>query len=121
MTRFTGYEEKEIIGKHYLALIRQDMRDEVARFFNRQIKERMRNTYSEYPAIKKDGSEVWVGQNTQLIIENEKIIGFQAVSRDITERRRLQRELKESEERYRELSIIDDLTQLFNSRYFTIN
>lgn len=118
MTRFTGYEEKEIIGKHYLALIRQDMRDEVDRFFNRQIKERMKNTYSEYPVIKKDGSEVWVGQNTQLIIENEKIIGFQAVSRDITERRRLQRELKESEERYRELSIIDDLTQLYNSRYF---
>jgi diguanylate cyclase (GGDEF)-like protein len=76
--------------------------------------------YSEYSIIKKDGGELWVGQNTQLIVEDGNIIGFQAVSCDITERKRLEKELteRESEERYRELSIIDDLTQLYNSRYF---
>ena len=87
-------------------------------FFGLQIKSGIRNTYSEYPVIKKDGSEIWLGQNTQLIIEDGNVVGFQAVSRDITERRRLEKELKESEERYRELSIIDDLTQLYNSRHF---
>jgi diguanylate cyclase (GGDEF)-like protein len=45
-------------------------------------------------------------------------VAFHAVCRDITERRRLEQELKESEERYRELSIVDDLTQLYNSRHF---
>jgi diguanylate cyclase (GGDEF)-like protein/PAS domain S-box-containing protein len=116
--RITGYEEEEIIGKNYASLLRADMREEAIRFFGLQIKSGIRNTYSEYPVIKKDGSEIWLGQNTQLIIEDGKITGFQAVSRDITERRRLEKELKESEERYRELSIIDDLTQLYNSRYF---
>jgi diguanylate cyclase (GGDEF)-like protein/PAS domain S-box-containing protein len=118
MIRITGYEEKEIIGKNYLTMVHPDMREDAAKLFNRQFAEKIKNSYSEYPIIKKDGSEIWVGQNTQLIFENGKIIGFQAVSRDITERRRLQKELKESEERYRELSIIDDLTQLYNSRYF---
>jgi diguanylate cyclase (GGDEF)-like protein len=74
--------------------------------------------YSEYSIIKKDGGELWVGQNTQLIVEDGNIIGFQAVSCYITEHKRLEKELTESEERYREQSIIDDLTQLYNYRYF---
>ncbi|MDI6743694.1 MAG: diguanylate cyclase, partial [Smithella sp.] len=116
--RILGYDEKEILGKSYLSLVRPDMREEALQFFGRQIKNGIRNTYSEYPVVKKDGSEIWLGQNTQLIMEDGNVKGFQAVSRDVTERRRLERELKASEERYRELSIVDDLTQLYNSRHF---
>ncbi|MCX5823725.1 MAG: diguanylate cyclase [Deltaproteobacteria bacterium] len=38
--------------------------------------------------------------------------------RDITDRRRIEEALRDSENRYRELSIVDDLTQLYNSRHF---
>lgn len=38
--------------------------------------------------------------------------------RDTTDRKRMEEELRDSEQRYRELSIVDDLTQLYNSRYF---
>lgn len=116
--RISWYEEEEIMGKHYLSLLRPDIRDEAANFFRNQINERIKNTYSEYPVIRKDSSEIWVGQNTQLIFENGQVIGFQAVSRDITEQRRLEEELKKSEEKYRELSTIDGLTGLYNSRHF---
>ncbi len=116
--RITGYEEKEIIGKHYPKFIRPDMRDEAMKFFGRQFVKEIQNTYSEYPVIAKDGHEVWLGQNTQLIVENGRVIGFQAVARDITDRKRMEKELRDSEERYRELSIIDDLSQLYNSRHF---
>ncbi len=116
--RITKYDEEEVIGMHYPDLIRPDMRDEAIRFFGRQFVKGLQNTYSEYPIITKDGHEVWLGQNTQPIVENGNVTGFQAVSRDITDRKRLEAELKESEERYRELSIVDDLTGLYNSRNF---
>jgi diguanylate cyclase (GGDEF)-like protein/PAS domain S-box-containing protein len=116
--RITGYEEEELIGKHFPTLIHKDSRDEAIKFFGRQFVKGLQNTYSEYPIIAKDGREVWLGQNTQLIMENGKFTGFQAVSRDITERKRLEKDLKNSEEKYRDLSIVDDLTQLYNSRYF---
>ena len=116
--RITGYEDGEVIGKHYTAFIHPDMRDVAIKFLGRQFVKGLQNTYSEYPIIAKDGHEVWLGQNTQLIVEQGNVTGFQAVSRDITELKRLEKELRASEERYRELSIVDDLTSLYNSRHF---
>jgi PAS domain S-box-containing protein len=105
--RITGYDEEEIIGKQYTILIRPDMRDEAMKFFGRQFVKRIQNTYSEYPMLTKDGQEVWFGQNTQLIVEDGHVIGFQAVARDITERKKAEKFLKQSEERYR--AIIENM------------
>jgi diguanylate cyclase (GGDEF)-like protein/PAS domain S-box-containing protein len=116
--RITGYEEREMIGRHYLTVIRPDMREEAMRFFGRQFVKRIPNTYSEYPVIVKDGREIWIGQNTQLIFQDGEVVALQAVARDITERKEMEALLKESENRYRELSIVDGLTQLYNSRHF---
>jgi predicted signal transduction protein with EAL and GGDEF domain len=66
----------------------------------------------------RDGSEVWIGQNVQLVVEGGRVSGFQAVCRDVTDRRRVEEALRESEEKYRELSIVDALTGLYNSRHF---
>jgi diguanylate cyclase (GGDEF)-like protein/PAS domain S-box-containing protein len=116
--RIMGYEEKEIIGRHYPTFIRSDMQEEAMKFFGRQFVKGIPNTYSEYPVIVKDGREIWLGQNTQLIFQDSKVVAFQAVARDITERKRIGEALQDSENRYRELSIVDDLTQLYNSRHF---
>ncbi len=116
--RIMGYEEKEIIGRHYPTFIRSDMQEEAMKFFGRQFVKGIPNTYSEYPVIVKDGREIWFGQNTQLIFQDGKVVAFQAVARDITDRKRIEEALRDSEKRYRELSIIDDLTQLYNSRHF---
>jgi len=43
---------------------------------------------------------------------------FQIIYQDITDRKLVENKLRDSEKRYRELSIVDDLTQLYNSRYF---
>ena len=49
---------------------------------------------------------------------NGEIIGIIGFTLNITERKRAEDTLRESEQRYQELSTIDDLTQLYNSRYF---
>jgi len=101
--RVTGYSEEEILGKHFLTFIHPDLRDETSKFFGRQFVKGIKNTYSEYPIITKEGHEVWLGQNTQLIAEDGKVTGFQAVSRDITARKRMEEALHQSEEKYRTL------------------
>jgi len=119
MEQLIGYEESEIIGSNYLTLVRPDMREEAARFLGRQFVKKIENTYLEIPVIAKNGSEVWLGQNVQLLFdEKQSVTGFQAVSRDVTDRRRAEEKLKESEEKYRALSIMDGLTGLYNSRHF---
>jgi PAS domain S-box-containing protein len=80
-----GYEsEQEVLGKHYLDLTVPQMRHKIKRVYEHQYISRTPSTYHEFPAVAADGHDIWFGQNVQLIFEGEKIIGFQALARDIT-------------------------------------
>jgi len=55
---------------------------------------------------------------TQRRSENGAMRGYQGIVRDITAQRETEEALRESEKKYKELSITDDLTGLFNQRHF---
>ena len=82
--RILRYPEEELMGKHYLDLIRPDHRQDVERFYASQFVEKIQNTYYEIPVVAGDGTKLWLGQNVQLVMENDQVAGFQAVARDIT-------------------------------------
>jgi PAS domain S-box-containing protein len=101
--RITGYDEEELIGKSYLDLIPPDHTKTVERFYGTQVVEGLPITYHELPMVTKQGETVWLGQNVQLLIEDEAVVGFQAIARDITDRKRAEEALRESETRYKDL------------------
>ena len=78
------YEEKDVLGKHYLELAAPQMRHKAKRTYEHQLLSKTASTYSEFPAVATDGHEIWFGQNVQLIFEGEEVVGFQALARDIT-------------------------------------
>lgn len=78
---------EEFVGLPYLELIRPDYRAEAEKFYGSQFAGRMADTYFEFPALAGDGSEVWLGQNVRLLVEGDRVMGFQAVARDITRQR----------------------------------
>lgn len=90
------YTEAEVLGRSYLKLIRQDKRREAERFYLRQFLRKQKSTYFEFPIIDGHGRERWVGQNAQLVLEGGNAWGFQAIARDITERKRAEFELQKS-------------------------
>lgn len=101
--RIMKYEEHELLGRRFLDLIHPAHREAADRFYGRQFLRRQPTTYYEFLAVAKDGSEVWIGQNVQILLEDDRVVGFQAVARDITERKRAQEALLESEERFRSI------------------
>lgn len=89
--------EHELLGLHFLELVRTDYRHATMKFYDRQFTQRIENTYFEFPAITREGTEIWLGQNAQLILDDEGTPSFQAVARDITKRKQIEQELKEHE------------------------
>ncbi len=98
--RLMKYAESELLGHHYLEMIRADYRLTAAKFYRQQIVRQIPATYFEIPIITGDGTEMWIGQNVQLVIESGRVTGFQSIGRDITARKKMEAELRESRERF---------------------
>jgi PAS domain S-box-containing protein len=87
------YGEQEVIGRSFTKLVRVDMRREVSHFYMRQMARNRRNSYYEFAIVDGHGRERWVGQNVQLLTEGDRIVGFQGIARDVTERKRMEADL----------------------------
>ena len=96
-TRLTKFTEQELLGRHFLSLIRKDYRERAAEFYTRQRLQSIRSTYFEFPMIAKDGTELWLGQSVQIVEEHGEPVGVQAIARDITARLALEDQLRQAQ------------------------
>jgi len=89
--RLLGLPVDQVVGRHYTELVREDARGAIRAFYEAQARAGTPSTYNEFPAVGGGGREVWVGQNVQLLLEDGEVVGAQAVARDITAQRELER------------------------------
>ena len=99
--KMSGFSEKEIIGKPFTMLVREDWQHRVTDFYLKQIQKAEKNTYLEFPGVNKNGEVTWLGQKVQLLEDKEGMVGLMAVARNITERVEAEELLRKSEEKYR--------------------
>jgi two-component system, cell cycle sensor histidine kinase and response regulator CckA len=105
-----GYTEAEVIGQSISILIPAGRPDEVPRTLGRL--ERGEVIIREALRRRKDGQEIYVSLTISPIRNPAgQIIGSSTVARDVTERERVEQELRESEERFRELT--ENINEVF--------
>jgi diguanylate cyclase (GGDEF)-like protein/PAS domain S-box-containing protein len=116
---FLGFKPEERIGKKGNELVHPDDINRLAESYILLITDinapvqywemRLRHKQGKWRTFEAVGSHSVKNGIVEAVIVNY---------RDITERKKAEDILRESEKRYLELSIIDDLTQLYNSRHF---
>jgi diguanylate cyclase (GGDEF)-like protein/PAS domain S-box-containing protein len=100
--RITGYSRDEAVTMNIAEVVAPESLPTARAMTTRKLAKDAPTTY-EIDILAKDGRRVLLELSTRLIYQNGSAIGVQGVGRDITERRRADEALKESEHRYRQL------------------
>ncbi|MEO1050552.1 MAG: PAS domain S-box protein [Bacteroidota bacterium] len=126
--KITGYQREELVGAHFTSIIRIDYRSMAEEFYAERFKEGVDNSYLEFPIIRKDGREIWVGQNVKAIYDSERenfILGFQGVVRDITDKRIAEEKIRQQNEKLerqnKEITEVQELLRKANERLTNTN
>lgn len=100
--RFKGYKPEEIIGQHFSVFYTPEQREQQIPRIALEIAEREGRFEAEGLRVRKDGSRFWANVVIDPIHDPDgTLIGFAKVTRDPTERRAAEEELRVSEERFR--------------------
>jgi len=99
--RVMKYSQQELLGRHFLSLIRDDFREQAKQVYFSQMAELTPHTYFEFPTQTSDGQTVWIGQHVQLVYDGARVAAVHAIARDITRQKLAEEALRASEAKYR--------------------
>lgn len=107
MCEVTGYTKEELLNQKHNIIRHEDMPSEVFKDMWKTIQSG-EVWEGELKNKKKDGSFYWVKTRVSPTFDkNDNIIGYASIRVDITDKKRVE-----------ELSITDEMTHLYNRRYF---
>ncbi|MFQ6069014.1 MAG: PAS domain S-box protein [Candidatus Aminicenantales bacterium] len=96
-----GYTVEEIRHQSIRTLVHPDDVERVMRFHKERMKGKIHESKYEFRGVRKDGSIIYLEVDAGALKEGEKIVGTRSYIWDITERKKAEEALKESEEKYR--------------------
>lgn len=104
--KLSGYGSDELIGNNYSKLVSERYFKKIKSFYRTQFIKKIPSTYIEFPMITKLGEELWIAQTADMSIVDGKS-RFNFVARDISGRKKAEKALLLSEDKYR--SIIENM------------
>ena len=105
MINLLGFSSDQLIGTDFNGFVAPSYRKRVQGFYAFQVNEKLQSTYTEFPVIDAKGNEIWIGQTVDILLQDE--ITFSALARDISDRKKVEKSLMLSEEKYK--SIIENM------------
>jgi len=105
--RIKGYGADEIIGRHFSTFYTEDDRDAGVPTNALDVARRTGRYESEGWRVRKDGSRFWASAVIDAIRgEDGEIIGFAKITRDLTERREIEEQLRQAQK----MEVVGQLT-----------
>jgi PAS domain S-box-containing protein len=100
-----GYKRDEVVGKHFLKLgiIKLKNIPRISRLFTRTIRKREARELVELELKHKNGNKVFVEVGTRFIRNNGEVEGIVNIFRDVTERRKAEKAIRESQQKFEAL------------------
>jgi PAS domain S-box-containing protein len=101
--RLFGRREGDLARISLFELVDEPTGENIRKAIETMRTKDIKSFYHEFSIHRRDGTQCWVGQNLQLLLEGRQVRGFQAVLRDVSDRRDAQDALRANEARLRTL------------------
>lgn len=100
--RILGFSSKALVGRHFVEILPPESQKKALKFFSKGMKGEAGHKY-ELEVFRKEGSTATVELNMSTLFQDGKPVGRLGIARDITERKKAEVAIRESEEKFRSI------------------